>query len=174
MELIVSEVIDILSRTPAVVRSLLGGLPPVMLEHRVAEGTFSPADVIGHLIHGERTDWVPRIRQILARGEAEPFARFDRAGFRSSLRGTPATEWLEEFSRLRTSNLEYVRGLSLTGAQLALTGLHPELGRVTLEQLLVTWAVHDLNHIDQVARVLSHRYVAGVGPWKAYLGVLNR
>jgi hypothetical protein len=174
MELIVEEVVSVLSRTPPALKMLLDGLPPRILEHRVAEGTFSPVDVIGHLIHGEKTDWVPRIQQILAVRDAKPFGSFDRHGFRSSLGERPLLELLEEFSTLRASNLEYLRSLPLTSTTLALLGLHPELGRVTLEQLLVTWAVHDLNHIDQVARVLSHRYAGGVGPWKAYLGVLNR
>jgi hypothetical protein len=174
MELIVAEVVAVLSRTPPALNVLLDGLPPSMLQHRLVEGTFSPADVIGHLIQGEKTDWVPRIQQILATGDAKPFARFDREGFRSPLGERQMPELLEEFSTLRLSNLEFLRSLSLTRAQLALPGLHPDLGRVTLEQLLVTWAVHDLNHVDQVARVLSHRYVDAVGPWKTYLGVLNR
>lgn len=174
MELSVSEVTSVLSRTPATLRALLEDLPAGWLEANEGEATFSPRDVVGHLIHGEKTDWVPRIKLILASGEAEAFVPFDRFGFREAIRGRSIGALLAEFESLRASNLSTLQDLAVTPAQLALKGRHPELGAVTLGQLLATWAVHDLNHIGQVVRVMSKRYSAAVGPWKAYLGILNR
>ena len=130
--------------------------------------------MLGHLIHGEKTDWVPRIKVILEEGEAKPFVPFDRVGFRERLRDASTSALLDELASLRTSNLAFLNGLSLSPSQLALRGRHPELGPVTLGQLLATWAVHDLNHIGQIVRVMSRRYGEVVGPWKAYLGILNR
>jgi hypothetical protein len=173
MEPTLTEVVAILSRSPATLDALLDGLPDALLELREGEGTFRALDVLGHLIHGEKTDWVPRIKLILASGDAQPFAPFDRLGFREAIRGRPAKSLLAEFERLRNSNLGVLQGLSLTPEQLSLRGQHPELGSVTLGELLATWAVHDLNHIGQVVRVLSRRYAEAVGPWKAYLGILN-
>jgi hypothetical protein len=170
----VSEITAVLSRTPAALRALLEGLPEAWVEADEGEGTFSPRDVVGHLIHGEKTDWVPRLRIILEAGEGRPFVPFDRFGFRDAIRGVPTTALLAELESLRTANLAFLAGLSLTPGQLALKGRHPELGTVTLGQLLATWAVHDLNHVSQVVRVMSRRYAEAVGPWKAYLGILNR
>jgi hypothetical protein len=130
--------------------------------------------VVGHLIHGEKTDWVPRMRLILEAGESRPFVPFDRFGFRDAIRGVPISALLDELAARRAENLAAVDAAALTPAQLALRGRHPELGAVTLGQLLATWAVHDLNHLGQVARVMSRRYDRAVGPWKAYLGILNR
>ena len=163
----------VLSRTPATLSALLQGLPEEWLEAREGEGTFSPRDVVGHLIHGERTDWVPRIDRILAAGTTKAFVPFDRFGFREAIQGASIETLLEELASLRASNLTYLDGLGLTPAQLSLEGRHPELGVVTLEQLLATWAVHDLNHIGQVVRVLSRRHLDTVGPWKAFLRILN-
>jgi hypothetical protein len=168
-----SEITAILSRTPAALRALLEGLPAPWLEANEGEGTFSPSDVVGHLIYCEKADWVPRIKLILETGEAKAFEPFDRFGFRG-IEGTSTTALLDELGSLRTSNLAYLNGLSLSPTQLALRGTHPEFGAVTLGQLLATWAVHDLNHIGQVVRVMSKRYGETVGPWKAYLGILNR
>jgi hypothetical protein len=173
-EPILSEVTAVLSRTPGTLRGLLADLPRCWLEATEGEGTFSPRDVLGHLIHGEKTDWVPRIKLILDRGDSEPFVPFDRFGFRDAIRGVPTEALLDEFASLRASSLAALDGLSLTPAQLGLCGKHPELGPVTLGQLLATWAVHDLNHVGQIVRVMSKRYDATVGPWKAYLGILNR
>ncbi len=167
------EVVSVLERSPTVLRALVEGLPASWLERYEGEGTFDPRDVLGHLIHGERTDWVPRIKLILEHGDAQPFVPFDRRGFGNST-AMSTIQLLDEFGRLRGSNLAFLRSLSLTPAQLRLRGLHPELGPVTLGQLLATWAVHDLNHIAQVLRVMSKRYESVVGPWKPYLGILNR
>ena len=174
MQPVLSEITAVLSRTPATLRGLLAGLPRPWLEASEGEGTFSPRDVLGPLIHGEKTDWVPRIKLILESGDRRPFVPFDRFGFREAIRGVSTEALLDEFETLRGSGLAFVDGLSLTPAQLELRGRHPELGPVTLGQLLATWAVHDLNHVGQVVRVMSKRYDATVGPWKAYLGILNR
>ena len=174
MESMLSEIVAVLSRTPASLRALLDGLPEPWLTANEGENTFSPRDVVGHLIHGEKTDWMPRVKLILDCGEAEPFVPFDRFGFRDAIRGVSIGALLAEFESLRASNLALLNHLSLTQSQLSLRGRHPELGPVTLGQLLATWAVHDLNHIGQVVRVMSHRYDGAVGPWKAYLGILNR
>ncbi len=174
MEAMLTEVVAVLSRSPAILGALLDGLPEAVLTCREGEDTFSPLDVLGHLIHGEKTDWVPRVKLILTSGEAQPFVPFDRLGFREVIRGRSANALLAEFHSLRSANLAFLSGLSLTPAQLSLRGLHPELGPVTLGQLLATWAVHDLDHIGQVVRVVSRRYAQAVGPWKAYLGILNR
>ena len=174
MELILSEITAVLSRTPGTLRALLEDLPAPWVEANEGEGTFGPRDVLGHLIHGEKTDWVPRIKLILEAGDSRPFVPFDRFGFQGAIRGVSTSALLAELQSLRTSNLAYLDGLSLTRAQLSLAGRHPELGPVTLGQLMATWAVHDLNHIGQVVRVMSRRYTAAVGPWKAYLGILNR
>lgn len=169
-----SEVTAVLTRTPGALRALLDGLPEAWLETREGEGQFSPRDVIGHLIQGEKTDWVPRIELILEAGATRPFAPFDRYGFKDALRGLSVGALLAEFQALRVANLAILERLALTPAHLTLEGRHPEFGSVTLGQLLATWAVHDLNHIGQVARVMSARYDAAVGPWKAYLGILKR
>jgi uncharacterized damage-inducible protein DinB len=174
MELTLPETTAVLSRTPGTLRELLEGLPESWLKADEGAGTFSPRNVVGHLIHGEKTDWVPRIKLILGAGEAETFVPFDRFGFRDTIESTSTNALLAEFASLRTSNLAYLQGLSLRASQLSLTGRHPELGIVTLGQLLATWVVHDLNHIGQVVRVMSKRYADAVGPWKAYLGILNR
>ena len=173
-EPILSDVTAILSRTPGTLRALLDGIPAPWVEADEGEGTFSPRDVLGHLIHAEKTDWVPRIKLIIEAGETRPFVPFDRFGFRDAIRGASTKALLDELSSLRTSSLAFLSDLSLSPAQLSLTGRHPELGRVTLGQLLATWAVHDLNHIGQIVRVMSKRYREAVGPWKAYLGILNR
>ena len=168
------ETLDILGRTPTVVGDLLRGASASW--HAVNEGpdTWSAFDVVGHLIHGEETDWVPRARIILEHGESRPFEPFDRFAQLKRSEGWALDGLLDRFAELRRGNLETVRSWRLTGAQLALPGRHPELGPVSLQQLLATWAVHDLNHIAQIARVMARRYTEDVGPWRVYLSVLNR
>ena len=173
MDLNLAEVTAILARTPATLRALLEDLPQPWLDANDGEGTFSPRDVLGHLIHGEKTDWIPRLERILQSGESRPFDPFDRTGF-GALAAMATEGLLAEFTTLRAANLATLSRQNLTPDQLALTGMHPALGPVTLGQLLATWAVHDLNHIDQIVRVMSKRYAEKVGPWKAYLGILNR
>lgn len=174
MDLDLSEVTAVLGRTPATLRALLDGLPQPWLAAHEGEGTFGPVEVVGHLIHAEQTDWMPRIQLILASGETRAFEPFDRFGFREALHGRPLSALLGAFESLRQANLARLRDLALTPAHLALRGRHPELGAVTLGQLLATWAVHDLNHVGQVVRVMGWRYVEQVGPWRQYLGILQR
>jgi hypothetical protein len=134
--------------------------------------TWSPFDIVGHLIHGERTDWIPRVELLLAHGESRPFTPFDRfAQFRDS-RGKSLPELLDTFSELRHSNLARLESLHLKTADLERRGLHPELGAVTLGQLLATWVAHDLNHVGQIARVMGRQYTEAVGPWLEYLPML--
>jgi hypothetical protein len=168
------ETLDILERTPTVVGALLRGTSGSW--HAVNEGpdTWSAFDVVGHLIHGEETDWIPRARIILEHGESRPFEPFDRFAQLNRSDGWSLDDLLDKFAELRRGNLDIVQSWRLTEAQLALPGRHPELGQCSLRQLLATWAVHDLNHIAQIARVMAKRYTEDVGPWRVYLSILNR
>jgi hypothetical protein len=168
------ETLDILGRTPVVVGTLLRGTSASWHESNEGPDTWSAFDVVGHLIHGEETDWVPRARLILEYGEDRPFEPFDRFAQLNRFAGWSLDHLLDRFVELRQANLDIVRNWRLTEAQLALPGRHPELGAVTLRQLLATWAVHDLNHIAQIARVLAKRYTQEVGAWRAYLSILSR
>ena len=166
--------LEVLERTPGTFRALLGGLPEAWTAPREGPDRFSAFDNVGHLIHGERTDWIPRARIILAQGESRRFEPFDRfAQYRES-EGKSLAQLLDEFARLRAENLVTLRGWRLAERELALEGEHPELGRVTLRQLLATWVVHDLGHVAQTARVLAKQYRDAVGPWREYLPVLDR
>jgi hypothetical protein len=174
MEFDLEQGIAILDRTPAALHAMLAGLPPEWTTATEGHETWSAYDVLGHLIHGERTDWIPRARVILARGADRRFTPFDRfAQFRES-GGKSLSELLDEFAGLRADNLATLIGWRLTESQLALEGEHPEFGAVTLRQLLATWVAHDLGHIAQIARVMAKQYRAAVGPWRAYLPVLDR
>lgn len=172
MEPRISDAVAVLERTPEALRGLLAGLPEGWLERYEGEKTFGPREVLGHLIHGEMTDWPPRIRLILESGESRPFEPFDRWGFEKE-EAPSLAKLLDDFARLRATSVAYLEGLNLTTDQLALKGTHPELGTVTLGQLIATWVVHDLNHLGQISRVMSTRYAEAVGPWKPYLGILN-
>jgi hypothetical protein len=165
---------DILERTPKVVSALLRGTSPEW--HTLSEGpsTWSAYDVVGHLIHGEETDWVPRARIILEHGDRRAFEPFDRFAQLTRFEGWSLDRLLDRFTELRAANLAVVRGWNLGDAQLSLRGRHPELGPVNLRELLATWAVHDLNHLVQIGRVMAKRYTEEVGSWRAYLSVLNR
>jgi len=164
----------ILARTPATLRALLDGLDDDWLTANEGPETWSPYDIVGHLLHGERTDWIPRARLILSRAEQRRFAPYDRfAQFRES-QGRSLTALLDEFTTQRHANLETLRGWTLTDAQLAWQGEHPAFGVVTLRQLLATWVAHDLGHLAQVARVMARQYRTAVGPWRAYLPILDR
>jgi len=164
----------VLERTPKTLRAMLAGLGPEWLDATEGPDTWSPYIIMGHLIHAERTDWIPRAQIILAQGESRRFAPFDRfAQFRES-EGKSLAELLDEFARLRAENLATLAGWNLTDAQLGLNGEHPEFGAVALRQLLATWVAHDLGHIAQVARVMAKQYREAVGPWRAYLPVMDR
>src|SRR5215213_1412439 len=168
------ETLDILGRTPGVVDTLLRGTDASWHDVDEGPGTWSAKGVVGHLIHGEETDWVPRARIILEHGENRPFEPFDRFAQLTRFAGWSLPQLLDRFAELRQANLEIVRSWRLTEAQLELPGRHPELGPVTLRQLLATWAVHDLNHIAQIARVMAKRHTEEVGVWREYLSILNR
>lgn len=162
-----------LERTPPILRTWLAGLPEPWARADEGPETWNAFDVVGHLIDCEETDWVPRARIILAQGPDRRFVPFDRFRHRQLNAGGPLTELLDRFASLRATNLETLRGWQLTPAQLTLTGEHPELGTVALEQLLATWVAHDLDHVVQIARVMAKRYTAATGPWPAYLRVLR-
>ena len=164
---------DILSRTPAVLESMLSGLPEGWVSGNEGGQTWSPFDVLGHLIHGERTDWIPRARMILRSGESEAFEPFDRFAQFGASEGKSLGELLGTFAELRADNIRALNSLNITGDDLARRGKHPELGVVTLEQLLATWVVHDLDHIAQITRTMAKQYREAVGPWGAYLSILK-
>ena len=173
MEHSLSQTISLLTRTPATLNALLHDLPESWTHHNEGANTWSPFDIVGHLIHAERTDWMPRARMILQHGESQPFEPFDRMAQEPESQGKSLAQLLDEFARLRSENLHDLRALNLTQAQLNLRGRHPALGTVTLSQLLATWAVHDLTHLHQLSRVMAHQYREAVGPWSSYLGVLK-
>jgi hypothetical protein len=162
----------ILARTPACLTALLEGLPNTWVTATEGDDTWSPYDVIGHLIHGERTDWIPRARHILA-GETRPFDPFDRTAQFTESQGKDLSELLATFASLRRKNITALAEMNLTSEALSRTGLHPELGEITLGQLLATWVVHDLDHVGQIARTMAKVYVDAVGPWSAYLSILQ-
>jgi hypothetical protein len=169
----VAEAVAVLERTPATLDALLRGLPEGWTRAHEGGETWSPFDIIGHLIHGEQTDWLGRVRIILEHGEARPFDKFDRLAQFEASKGRPLPELLDEFAALRQANLRDLAALQLGPADLARTGTHPAFGRVTLGQLLATWVAHDLDHVVQVARVIARQYTDDVGPWRAYLRVIS-
>ena len=167
------DTISLLTRTPAALNALLRDLPETWTLRNEGGNTWSAFDVVGHLIHGERTDWMPRVRIILQSGESRPFDPFDRWAQERESRGKSLGELLDEFARLRSENLRELRQLNLRPEQLGLRGKHPALRVVTLSELLATWAVHDLTHLHQISRVMAHQYREAVGPWREYVGVLR-
>jgi hypothetical protein len=164
---------DVLRRSPATLGALLDGLAEPWVRGTEGPETFSPFDVVGHLIDGEETDWIPRARIILARGADPRFTPYDRFRHRARNVGRSLDSLLAEFAQLRAANLELLRSWQLTATELDLTGTHPSLGGVTLRQLLAAWVVHDLGHIAQVARVMAKQYREAVGPWVPFLPVLT-
>ena len=167
------DAVPVLRRTPAVMRDLLLELPASWTRAVEGPNTWSPFDVVGHLIHGERTDWMPRVEHILRHGDTVPFPAFDREAMFAASQGLSLDELLETFARLRAENLDRLATLALTGADLARQGKHPEFGVVTMSQHLATWVAHDLSHISQVVRVMARQYSDAVGPWRAYLSILG-
>ena len=173
MEFQLEQATSILRRTPDTLNSLLRGVPAEWTIGNEGGDTWSPYDILGHLIHGEETDWLPRAKIILRLGEPRAFEPFDRfAQFEKSM-GKSADELLDKFEALRTKNLAALRQMNITPDQLEFRGTHPELGSVTLRELLATWAVHDLSHIAQATRVMCKQYSEAVGPWKQYLPILG-
>jgi len=173
MEHNLSDTVSLLARTPAAFDALLRDLPETWTFQNEGQDTWSPFDIVGHLIHGERTDWMPRAKLILQFGETRTFESFDRLGHQRESKGKSLAQLLDEFARLRSQNLDELRALNLRHKDLARRGRHPALGVVTLSELLATWAAHDLTHLHQIARVMAHQYRQAVGPWSAYLGVLH-
>jgi uncharacterized damage-inducible protein DinB len=165
---------EILSRTPATLKALLGGLSDEWVRSNEGAESWSPFDVVGHLIHGEETDWIPRARMILEDGESRAFEPFDRFAMFEKSRGKSLGELLDRFEQLRAESLRELDEMNLTPELLSKHGLHPELGTVTLGQLLSTWVVHDLGHTGQIVRVMAKQYVDAVGVWQAYLPILSR
>jgi hypothetical protein len=174
MELRLDDAIPVLRRTPGTLREMLEGLPAGWIDATEGPDTWSPYVIVGHLIHGERTDWIPRAEIILAQGTDRRFTPYDRFAQFGESEGKPLSDLLDEFARLRAENLATLADWKLTGAELALTGEHPEFGSVTLAQLLATWVAHDLGHVAQTARVMAKQYREAVGPWTAYLPILTR
>jgi uncharacterized damage-inducible protein DinB len=172
MEQSLTTTLELLERTPGSLDELLRGLPDEWVHANEGEGTWNAFDIVGHLIHCERVDWMPRVRMILEFGEAKEFEPLDREA-QSHGEGKRIGELLDEFARLRAANLDEVRGMKLQKEDLMMRGKHPSLGTVTLSQLLSTWAVHDMTHLHQLSRVLAHQYEGEVGPWAKYLGVLR-
>jgi DinB superfamily len=164
---------DILSRTPGVLDSMLSDLPAGWVSGNEGGQTWAPFDVLGHLIHGERTDWIPRARIILQSGESKAFEPFDRFAQFGASEGKSLEELLRTFADLRSGNVRALKNLNLTAEDLLRKGKHPELGVVTLEELLAAWVVHDLDHIAQITRTMAKQYSEAVGPWEAYLSVLR-
>lgn len=167
------EIISLLSHTPAALNALLRNLPEACTLRNEGENTWNAFEVIGHLNHAERADWIPRVNTILQFGEGRAFAPFNREGHVREIQGKSLGQLLDEFTRLRSENLEKLRALNLRHEDLERRGLHPSLGVVTLSQLLATWATHDLTHLHQISRIMAHQYRESVGPWGRYLGVLQ-
>jgi hypothetical protein len=168
-----ADTITLLSRTPAALDALSRGLPDIWARSNEGTDTWSAFDIVGHLVVGERTDWMPRARIILEDGEARAFDPFDRFAQSRESQNKSLEQLLDEFARLRKENLTALQALNLQPQDLTRRGTHPALGTVTLSQLLATWAVHDLTHLHQLSRVMAHQYRDAVGPWSAYLGVLQ-
>lgn len=173
MEHNLQHTISLLTRTPSALNALLRDMPETWTLQNEGENTWSAFDIVGHLVYAERADWMPRVRTILQFGETQPFEPFDRLGQVRESQGKSLAQLLDEFTRLRSENLDELRALNLRQEDLARRGQHPSLGVVTLSELLATWTVHDLTHLHQVSRVMAHQYRQAVGPWSAYLGVLH-
>jgi hypothetical protein len=173
MEQNLQDTMALLARTPHVFDALLRDLPEAWTLRNEGAGTWSAYDIVGHLMHGERTDWIPRAKTILEFGETRAFEPFDRWAQERESAGKSLGQLLDEFARLRAEGLGELRAMNLQPEDLERRGRHPAFGVVTLSQLLATWAAHDLTHLHQISRVMAHQYDAAVGPWRAYLGVLK-
>ncbi|WP_421775025.1 DinB family protein [Gracilimonas sp.] len=166
--------VNILQRTPAILNEMLSNLPPKWIDTNEGSNTWSPYDVVGHLIHGEKTDWVPRMEIILSDKTDKKFQPFNRFAQFEESKGKSMEKLLEEFKDLRNTNIELLRNQKLVPADLEKKGIHPDFGEVNLSQLLSAWVVHDLNHIAQISRVMASLYKSEVGPWVNYLGILKQ
>ena len=167
------QTVSLLTRTPAALNALLRDLPEQWTQRNEGEKTWSAFDIVGHLIHGELTDWLPRARMILEFGDNKSFERFDRFAQERDSKGKSLGDLLDEFARLRAKNLDELRAMNLRPEDLERRGRHPVLGVVTLSQLLATWPAHDLTHLHQLSRVMAYQYREAVGPWTKFLGVMH-
>ena len=174
MQFKLEEAIEILERTPKTLDNFLSGLSEGWLQCNEGQETWNPSEVIGHLVEGEKSNWIPRMEVILEKGENNIFPPFDRQAHLTENHGKPIEQQLLEFQSLRKENISKLRTLVTSETPLDLTGLHPEFGEVKLRELLSAWVVHDLTPISQIVRVMAERYRKDVGPWTAYLGILNR
>ena len=170
---VMEEALAILSRTPAAIDAMLRGLPEGWIAAHEGGETWSPFDIVGHLIHGERADWIPRARVIIEHGAARPFDKFDRFAQFTASEGRTLDSLLDEFASLRRESLDALARMRLTDADLDREGLHPELGAVTMRNLLATWVAHDLDHVSQIARVIARQYSDEVGPWRRYMRIIS-
>ena len=168
-----SDTVSLLTRTPATLNALLRDLPESWTFRNEGENTFTTFEVVAHLIYGERADWIPRARFLLQFGETRAFEPFDRKGHVRDSQGKSLPQLLDEFARVRSESLDQLRALNLRPEDLERRGRHPAFGPVTLSQHLASWAAHDLTHLHQVSRIMAHQYRQAVGPWSAYLGVLQ-
>jgi hypothetical protein len=173
VEFKLEQALEVLNQTPKVLSALLGGKSEAWLNCRKSPESFSALDVIGHLIHADLTDWIPRARQILDGNGARAFDPFDRFDFEDLLAGKTVDTLLDEFAEARRESVETLHGLGIGERELEMRGTHPEFGTVTLSNLLATWVVHDLGHIAQVVKTMSSVYGDAVGPWRAYLSILK-
>ena len=174
MQYRIDHALAILSQTPVILRNMLQSLDTQWVMNNYGENTFSPFDVVGHLVHGEQEDWLGRTRIILVHGEARPFDPFDRYAQYEDSKGKTINNLLDEFESLRLANLTELKSLNLSKEQLAKRGTHPELGEVTLRQLLATWVTHDLHHIAQICKSMAYQYKDEIGPWREYIGIIPR
>ena len=174
MEFSLEKSIEVLERTPKILESYLNHISPEWLHSNEGENTWSPYDIVGHLVYGEKTDWLVRIKVILSKSENKLFEPFDRFAQMNEDSSKSIRELLAEFKTLRQNNLNELNALNITEQDFNRTGMHPEFGEVTLKQLISTWVVHDLGHISQISRVMAKQYKTEVGPWIDYLGILKR
>ncbi|MEO9871262.1 DinB family protein [Ekhidna sp.] len=173
MQFDLNKSLEILERTPVVIKGLLSGISTDWTSSNEGENTWSPFDIVGHLVHGEEVDWLPRTKIILQHGNSQPFEPFDRFAQFEKSKGKSLNQLLDEFEQLRTANLKELRVLNIMDDDLSKTGMHPGLGKITLQNLLSSWTVHDLGHIVQISRVLAKQYTSEVGPWTQYMAVLK-
>lgn len=172
MNISVSDAINLLSRTPQVLENLLLGIPDALLHANEGKDSWSPYDVVGHLIHGEKTDWIPRMKICLSTEDNKTFTPFDRFAQFEDSKGKSLPELLAAFRRLREENIVILKNFELTPSDFKRTAIHPAFGEVTLQQLLATWVVHDQNHLYQITRTIAHQYREETGPWRAYLRII--
>ncbi len=165
--------IALIERTPATLNALLRDLPEEWTHRNEGPGTWSAYDIVGHLIHGEKTDWIPRTQRLLEFGESKPFDKFDRLAQERDSKGKTLPQLLDEFARSRSETLAELKKLNLQSADLAKRGMHQALGSVTLSELLASWAVHDLSHLHQLSRVMAQQYREAIGPWTKFMGVMQ-